>query len=129
MYAQKPDLLQIAVYKKNANNMLLPLSPNAHTSLSPHYRSHGTVSNSLSLFQDLIHSVASIVSIFKRLRRFVTVNPAEEKSLSEDVAMAGIDSISRAIFDKFGKSLRCFGSLHHLIAFSKSLWGGVRIYR
>jgi hypothetical protein len=56
------------------------------------------------LFQDLIYSVVSIVSIFKRLRRFVTVNLAEEKSLSEDVAMAGIDSISRAIFDKFGKS-------------------------
>ena len=72
----------------------------------------------MSLFQDLIHSVASIVLIFKRLCRFVTVNPAEEKSLSEGVAKAGIDSILRDIFDKFGKSLYCFGSLHLLIEFA-----------
>jgi hypothetical protein len=87
------------------------------------------VSNSLSLFQDLIHSAPSTVSIFKRrLRRFVTANPAEEKS-REDFAMAGINSISRAIFDKFWKSVYCFGSLYRLIAFSKSLWGGVRMCR
>jgi hypothetical protein len=101
------------------------------TSLSlPHYPScHCSVLKLFSLRHDFIHSIASTVSILIRFRRSDIVIFDEEKSLSGAADIAGIESTSKAILERFGKSLCCVDSSHHLRTSSKSLWGGIRIYR
>ena len=75
---------------------------------------------SYSFAHDFIHSRASIVSIDKLFRRSVTVNPALEKRRSGSVVIAGIESISRAILKRLGKSLLCLASIHQLRTSLKS---------
>ena len=101
------------------------------TSLSlPHYPScHCSVLKLFSLRHDFIHSIASTVSILIRFRRSDIVIFDEEKSLSGAANITGIESTSKAILERFGKSLCCVDSSHHLRTSSKSLWGGIRIYR
>ena len=93
------------------------------TSLSlPHYPScHCSVLKLFSLRHDFIHSIASTVSILIRFRRSDIVIFDEEKSLSGAADIAGIESTSKAILERFGKSLCCVDSSHHLRTSSKSL--------
>jgi hypothetical protein len=93
------------------------------TSLSlPHYSPcHCSVLKLFSLRHDFIHSIASTVSILIRFRRSDIVIFDEEKSLSGAADIAGIESTSKAILERFGKSLCCVDSSHHLRTSSKSL--------
>ena len=88
----------------------------------PHYPScHCSVLKLFSLRHDFIHSIASTVSILIRFRRSDIVIFDEEKSLSGAADIAGIESTSKAILERFGKSLCCVDSSHHLRTSSKSL--------
>ena len=92
-----------------------------HPSL-PHYSScRCSVLKLFSLRHDFIHSIASTVSILIRFRRSDIVIFDEEKSLSGAADIAGIESTSKAILERFGKSLCCVDSSHHLRTSSKSL--------
>ena len=93
------------------------------TSLSlPHCPScHCSVLKLFSLRHDFIHSIASTVSILIRFRRSDIVIFDEEKSLSGAADIAGIESTSKAILERFGESLCCVDSSHHLRTSSKSL--------
>jgi hypothetical protein len=87
-----------------------------------HYSScNSSVLKLFSLRHDFIHSIASTVSILIRFRRSDIVIFDEEKSLSGAADIAGIESTSRAILERFGKSLCCVDSSHHLRTSSKSL--------
>jgi hypothetical protein len=56
------------------------------------------------LYHDLRHSKASIDALPNLFLHLVIVNPALENNLSGDANIAGIDSKSKAIFRRFGKS-------------------------
>jgi hypothetical protein len=90
-------------------------------SLSHYSSCNSSVLKLFSLRHDFKHSVASTVSILIRFRRSDIVRFDEEKSLSGAADIAGIERTSRAILERFGKSLCCVDSSHHLRTSSKSL--------
>ena len=94
--------------------------PNVSSSYHSLISSHITLPRSYSFVHDFIHSRALIVSIDRLFRRSVTVNPALEKRRSGSAAMAGIESISRAILKRLGNSLFCLSFIHHFWTSLKS---------
>ena len=62
---------------------------------------------------DLRHSIASVVSLYRRLRRSEIVILAEEKRRSGVADIARMVSISRAILDRFGYNHYWRSSSHH----------------
>ena len=109
-------------YNSTKTTLVFPTSSLSDISL-PRY------TNPYSFAQDLIHSRASIDWIDRLFRRSVTVNPALEKRRSGSAAIAGIESTSRAILDRCGKSFLCLGSIHHFRTSSKSWCCKSRQYR
>jgi hypothetical protein len=68
---------------------------------------------------DLRHSKCSIISIQSLFRRSVIVILAAEKARSGSADIGRIESISSAIFDRFGNVCCWAGSGHYLIAVVK----------
>src|ERR1700709_1101326 len=124
-YARTTAVLRPYIYLPVATSPSLPHRRYLTVATSPsisHYSScNSSVLKLFSLRHDFIHSIASTVSILIRFRRSDIVIFDEEKSLSGAADIAGIESTSRAILERFGKSLCCVDSSHHLRTSSKSL--------
>ena len=67
--------------------------------------------SSSSLYQARKHVHASTMSFFRRLRRSVMSNLADENTRSHSADINGIDNRSNAILDRWGNS--CWRALYH----------------